>query len=187
MDFRREIWRKSVHLAGLPFLPVIFWNSSLVLFLLLVFLGGYLWVEMMDRRKKSIPFLSAFTWKCKRPEESGRFAWGPALMVGAAIPLVLFLEPRAASLGLLQVFLSDAVSTLVGLKWGAKKIPWSPTKSWLGSAAFFISAFLGSLFFIAWPQALILASAGTLIESLPFRDWDNLLVPLGVGILAALL
>ena len=76
------------------------------------------------------------------------------------------------------------------------KLPWSPRKSWPGSLAFLVSAWAASMLFGAlfyqwgWCSVsprqmiapLLLASlAGAAVESLPFTDVDNLLVPAAVG------
>jgi len=87
------------------------------------------------------------------------------------------------------------MADVVGRRWGGAprmKLPWSSRKSWPGSAAFFVSAFAGSSAFgtlfahWGWTSVpvqsmlvpLLLASAAAAaVESLPFADVDNLLVP----------
>lgn len=185
LDLKNEIWRKSVHISGIFFLPILFWNREFFVTLLILFLIGYLIVEWQWKKGKKIPFLTTLTHKSKRDHESGRLAKGPILLViaGIATPYLFGVEP--AAIGLAQAFVADTASSLVGVKFGTKKLPYSKRKSWAGSLAFFLTAFLVSLLFVSPAQALLLALVGTFVESLPIPDADNLAVPVVVSLLAS--
>lgn len=102
-----------------------------------------------------------------------------------------------AAVALMNLCVGDGLAELVGASFlGAKKLPWSPRKSWAGSAAFVVGAFGGSyayaeLFFRwGWSEAsaatltvplLVASVAGAAVESLPMKDVDNVLVPLAVA------
>ena len=184
LDLKNEIWRKSVHISGIFFLPILFWNREFFVTLLILFLVGYLIVEWQWKKGKKIPLLTALTHKSKRDHESGRLAKGPILLViaGVTTPYLFGVEP--AAIGLAQIFVGDVASTLVGMKLGTRKLPYSKRKSWAGSLAFFLTATLVDLFLVPLPQAILLAAVGTLIESFPFSEIDNLTVPVGVGLAA---
>jgi len=86
----------------------------------------------------------------------------------------------------------DGLADIVGKKMGRMRIPWSKEKSVEGSIAMFFGGWLMALgvlyvyiqsgFFdvpfgsLLMPVTLI-ALAGTLMESLHFRDIDNITVP----------
>ena len=74
--------------------------------------------------------------------------------------------------------------------------PWSPRKSWAGSGAFLVSSFVacmigaGAFYRVGWSALpaieiwlpLLLASlVGAAVESLPWKDVDNILVPFAVA------
>ncbi len=182
-----EVLRKAVHLAGIFFLPILFWNRTLFSLLLLLFLLIYLIIERAEKKGKRIPFLSTLTRRCKRPEESGRLARGPIFLVLAGFITPYLFGVQAAGVGLAQALVADVASSLVGLKFGRKKIPWSPKKSWAGFLAFFLTAFLIDLVFVPLRPAIILALVGASIESLPIPEGDNLTVPVGVGLVATMI
>ncbi len=186
-QWQTEIWRKSIHLSGIFFLPILFWNREFFVFLLLIFLTSYLLVEWAHRKGIRVPLLSALTEKSKRVGEEGKLVKGPIFLVlaGMVAPYLFGIIP--AAIGLAQLFVADVASTLVGMKWGKKKIPYSKGKSWIGSLAFFISATFVSSFFVPLPQAIFLGFVGAVVESLPFPEADNLTVPFIVGLSASLL
>jgi phytol kinase len=96
----------------------------------------------------------------------------------------------------------DGLADIVGRRWGKRKLPWAAEKSWIGSLGMFFGGwslalgilgayllagvFPGSLGDYLLPVTLI-ALAGTAVESLPFRDVDNITVTLTAVILGELL
>ncbi len=184
---RSEYWRKAVHVSGLFFIPVLLWNREVFVGLLTTFLAFYLLVEFLAKRGKTVPFLSALTDNSKRDSERGRLSRGALFLVASGILTPYLFGPWAAAVGLSQIFAADVPSTLVGMKWGRRKLPHSPKKTWLGSSAYFATAFIVALFFVPPPQAAILAALGTVVESLPIPEADNLTVPFAVGLAAKFL
>jgi dolichol kinase len=81
---------------------------------------------------------------------------------------------------------ADVASSLIGMKFGKVKLPYSTKKSWAGLLAFFLAALLVDLAFLPLGPAMLLAFAGAVIESLPIPEADNLTVPFGVGLIASL-
>jgi len=86
----------------------------------------------------------------------------------------------------------DGLADIIGKRVKSARLPWSPQKSWAGSAAMFAGGWFFSLLVLAafqWAGSLpgtvmdylapvtLIAAAGTLVESLPFSDLDNLTVP----------
>ena len=112
--------------------------------------------------------------------------------------------------GLVQTQLADAFSNLFGRRYGKKKLPWHPKKSWAGSTGFVLTAFPAALAFLLYTQhfapgasllpewrenglagplalggAVVVSLAGALVaafvESLPVRIDDNLTVTFSSG------
>jgi phytol kinase len=96
----------------------------------------------------------------------------------------------------------DGLADILGRRFGSKKIPWNPNKSLAGSAGMFLGGlvlsaailtlyivagiFTGPLTTYVLPLTVI-ALAGTLVESLPFHDIDNITVTLTAVLLGHLL
>mmetsp|Transcript_15318 Transcript_15318/g.46690 ORF Transcript_15318/g.46690 Transcript_15318/m.46690 type:complete len:193 (-) Transcript_15318:177-755(-) len=119
---------------------------------------------------------------------------GPLLygVVFTVATILGFRTPIAAG-SLMALCAGDGMADIIGRRYGhSHKLPWSPRKSWAGSAAYVVSSFFASMLFIqlfnrwgwggsaqeqTWPLlAASIASAAA--ESLPMPDIDNILAPL---------
>lgn len=120
-----------------------------------------------------------------------------------AVFIVVLLFPEkmfiAAAIWAIMSF-GDGLATIVGIKFGRKKLPWSKDKSWAGSITYLVAGTAAASLLIWWTLhplkagesilfyyfilPLILTFISALFESLPFGLNDNLLVPL-VGAFAA--
>lgn len=88
----------------------------------------------------------------RRPSETG-FLWGPTAYAAAvAMLLVVFWRaPDVAAACWLLLAVGDGAATVVGRRWGKRKLPWNPDKSWAGSVAYWIAGaavVLGAV----WPK-----------------------------------
>ena len=96
----------------------------------------------------------------------------------------------------------DGLADILGRRFGHRKLPWSNDKSWIGSFGMFIGGWLFAMGIIAifitlgifqgpltsyLTKITIIAIAGTLVESLPFHDIDNITVTLTAVLLGHLL
>lgn len=123
-----------------------------------------------------------------RHRERGLF--GAHYYLAAAAPLgVLWLTadparwdatiPAAAAMLVVTVF-ADAASALVGTRWGKRKFPHTPKKSWVGAFGGTAVAFVATLPLLGWQGALVSAAvflAIDLIAPVPVFVSDNLLYP----------
>jgi len=89
----------------------------------------------------------------------------------------------------------DGSASIFGRKFGHKKIPWNPNRSYAGSLAFLVLGGTGAVFFtrFVWHDApepaiwytiavpLLAAFLATIIETVPVGIDDNLTVPLSAG------
>lgn len=116
--------------------------------------------------------------------------------------VVLFFPDKlfiAAAIWAIMSF-GDGLATIVGIKFGRKKLPWSKDKSWAGSITYLVAGTAGASLLTWWTLhplpagesamfyyflfPLILTFISAVFESLPFGLNDNLLVPL-VGAFSA--
>jgi phytol kinase len=92
----------------------------------------------------------------------------------------------------------DGLADILGRNFGRSHIPWNPRKTWIGSLGMFTGGLILSciviaiygeigIFSISFPEILpnliIISLAGTVVESLPIRDVDNITVTLTAVIL----
>jgi phytol kinase len=95
----------------------------------------------------------------------------------------------------------DGLAEVVGSRFGKLHLFWSKKKTWLGTLGMFLGGILFSIgilsAFIAagifdnniWyytPAVLVIGLTATLFESMPFEDYDNIVIPL-VVILSSLI
>ncbi|HPH95514.1 MAG TPA: phosphatidate cytidylyltransferase [Anaerolineaceae bacterium] len=132
---------------------------------------------------------------------------GP-LMYGIVFVLLTILYWRDSYNGMVALMVmcgGDGLADIVGSRFGKTRLPWSPGKSWAGSLAMFLGGWLLSFGVLAahWlagsmaapPEALsayvlpvgIIALTGTLVESIPLNDWDNITVPAAALLLGTFL
>ena len=114
---------------------------------------------------------------------------------------------RHSPIGILSLMLmcgGDGLADVIGRRWGKQKIPFSPGKSWVGSAAMFVGSFVFGYAYLllfnlfgnftpalnisstAFSVALI-SVAATFVEMLPIKDIDNLTTTMTAILLGLLL
>jgi len=123
-------------------------------------------------------------------------------IVFVVMTLVYWKDSPIGMTALMLMCGGDGLAEIMGRGLKSPKLPWNKDKSWAGSLGMFIggwalAAFILSLFVLAGifvgpftgyllPITLI-ALAGTLVESLPLKDVDNITVTLAAVLLGHLL
>lgn len=119
---------------------------------------------------------------------------GP-LFYGIVFVVLTLFYWKDSPVGIIALMLlcgGDGLADIVGKRFPSGSLPWSKRKSWAGSISMFLGGwvfafgiiaiylgvhvFRGTLGDYLVPTTLI-ALAGTLVESLPFNDIDNITVP----------
>lgn len=139
-------------------------------------------------------FLSPRLVRVTTREQERRRGFSPgklsyALCVAALLLLFQEHQWRAAAVWAMLAF-GDSVSNVVGRRLGTRKLPFNPIKSWIGLAAFWVSAGLGAFALYSWNRpedagwslssalvvCLLAALPAAVAESLPGPVDDNILV-----------
>jgi len=180
---KSETLRKSLHflialspamaLASLPF----------AVLSLLAGVLAYSFMELLRASGVKVPVVSSLTKMASRERDAGRFVLGPVTLgVGAALALLLFPLP-VASAGIFALAFGDGFAGLVGRLLGRVRPAFLFGKSLEGSAACFAATGL-SVYFVSQSHvaALVAALVATAVEALPLEDFDNIVLPLTVGI-----
>jgi phytol kinase len=125
---------------------------------------------------------------------------GP-LYYGIIFVLLTIIYWKSSPIGIIALMLmcgGDGLADIFGRKWGSIKIPWNRAKSWSGSIGMLVGGWVFSVL-IVWIftaagifsspiqsyllPVTIIAIVGTLVESLPLRDIDNITITLSAMIL----
>jgi phytol kinase len=100
--------------------------------------------------------------------------------------LSLLLYPStAAAIAIYALAFGDGFASLAGKLFRSPSIPFTRNKTLAGTLACFIAVFLGT-----WKLtgrlsvAVFIAVTATILELIPIRDFDNLILPVGTGFAA---
>jgi dolichol kinase len=186
-ELKTEVIRKSIHflIALSPSMAAINWPFTVLLLMTGTLL--YTYMELARLSGIHIPYISSLTNMASRSRDKGHFVLGPVTLgIGSSLALLLYPSP-AASIGIYALAFGDGFASLVGKAFGRIRPAFLLGKSIEGSAACFIA-----VFFIAYqvsynyPIALLAAVSATVVEALPLDDYDNLAIPITVGLVVQL-
>jgi phytol kinase len=180
-----ELIRKSIHMliALVPSLAAI--DRSDTALLLMAGVLFYACAESLRFLGFSLPLVSSVTRVVSRKREQGHFALAPiTLGLGALLAISIF-PPHVASVAIYAVAFGDSVSTLIGKSLGRLRPAFLFGKSIEGSLACFAASTLAAWLVFADPKpALAVGFASVLVDALPIREFDNILLPLAAGFAA---
>jgi phytol kinase len=180
-----EFIRKSLHLliAVVPVLAAA--NLPATLGLLAFGTLFYAFAESSRRHGNPIFVVSDLTIIASRDRDKSGFVLGPVTLgLGAMISLILYPEP-AASIAIYALAFGDGLAALVGRVVGGPRIPFLREKTFSGSLACFAAVFLMAFYVSRRPvESLVIATVATVLEGVPTGNFDNIIIPFGVGMVA---
>ena len=183
--FQGEIVRKSLHflIALVPMLASV--NLPATLGLLAAGTLFYSFAESSRLRGVPIPLVSALTLIASREKDRKGFVLGPVTLgIGAMLGLVLYPLP-AASLAIYALAFGDGIASLAGTMLRGPRVPFLQGKTLSGSLACFAAVFTVTLAVTQRPlDSLVIGAASALLEAIPAGNFDNIVLPVGVGLLA---
>ena len=186
--FLKEFFRKSIHLCA-AFVPLFAkLNTFAVCVLLALAIAVYSACEILRLRGVRVPLVSKITAYAARERDAGRFVLGPVTLAAGVLLSLLLFPLRYATAGILALAFGDGTASIAGKLFGKHRLPGAIGKTLEGSLACFTFVFITSIavtrnFF----HALFLALTAAVFEAIPLKDFDNLLIPLLISFLAALL
>ena len=182
---KSELARKALHIliAFVPALAAV--SLSHTALLLMVGLLLYCSAESVRYLGFSPPVISSITRYVLRKREEGHFALGPVTLgLGALLSLLLF-PPKAAALAVYVMAFADCSAGLIGQFLVRHRPAFMLGKSVEGTlAGFAAAALLGFLLFQDLKITLAAGVISVLVDLLPLGDFDNLFLPLAVGLVA---
>ena len=178
--------RKSLHLliALVPVLAAV--NLPATIALLAMGTIFYSLAEASRRQGNPILVVSDLTLIASRERDMNGFVLGPVTLgLGAMLSLLLYPLP-AASIAIFALAFGDGFAGLVGTAVRGPRIPFLNGKTLAGSLACFAAVFIVTFGITSKPaDSLIVAAAATFLEGIPAGNFDNIIIPFGVGMVAA--
>lgn len=183
--FKKEIFRKSIHLCTLavPFALSLYFYPTIIA--LAAVLLCYIAAEFCRMRGVNVPIISAVTAAAARKRDENRFVLGPVTLCLGVIVSALCFNPVAAAIGIYALGAGDGLASLTGKMFGRLKIPFTGGKSVVGSLTCFLVIFVAAAAVSKNAYAsLAIAACGMFIEMLPLKDFDNVLIPVSLAALS---
>lgn len=183
--FGGEIVRKALHLL-IALVPLLAAADLRVTMMLLA--GGtlfYVFAEQLRIEGRPVLVISDLTVIASRERDRGHFVLGPVTLgVGAMLSLLLY-PSTAAAIAIYALAFGDGFASLAGKLFRSPSIPFTRNKTLAGTTACFLAVLLGT-----WKLtgrlsiALSIAVTAAMLELIPIRDFDNLVLPVGTGLVA---
>jgi dolichol kinase len=183
---RSEMVRKSLHLliALVPSLATLF-GPYMTLVLLAAGTLFYTTAESLRLRGVNVLLISRVTVLASRSRGHAGFELGPVTLgLGAMLSLFLYPAP-AAAIAVYALAFGDGFAGLGGKILGLTPIPELGGKTLEGSTICYVAVFLAAFSVTRDPGAsVVIAASATALEAMPLKDFDNLALPLGTGLVA---
>lgn len=183
---KKEFFRKTIHI-GSAFVPFFYYyNESLVLIFLLIISIIYFFSEILRLKGIHVPIIFQITELAARERDKENIILGPlTLSIGIFLSFIFF-DYRVSVISIYAVAFGDGVASLFGKIIGGLRIPFTGGKTISGSLGCLLTLFFVYLGCNLPPlQAFFLATFVTIIEAFPTGDFDNLLITIFTGVIAA--
>ena len=184
---RGELVRKSLHML-IAFVPSIAATAGVETALVLLSLGTLVFAvsEYLRLNGHTVAVITPLTILASRGRDPGQFVLGPVtLAVGAMLALLIY-PATAAALAIYALAFGDGIASLFGRAFGQTKIVAGKTVE--GSLACFAAVWFATLLVTGRVEiAFAIAAVATVLEVLPTDDLDNVILPVGVGLVATIL
>lgn len=186
-EIKTELIRKSIHflIALSPVMAAV--NRPAAVGFLIAGTLSYTLMEALRLRGITVPVVSSLTNMASRQRDKDRFVLGPVTLgLGALFALVLYPFPTA-SVAIYALAFGDGFAGIIGKLFGRQRPAFLCGKSLEGSLACFTAIFAASYGSCQnYRTAFWAAFTGTLVEVFPLGDYDNIALPLGVGLIIQL-
>ncbi|GHV95884.1 phosphatidate cytidylyltransferase [Spirochaetia bacterium] len=186
-ELKTELVRKSIHFLIALSPSMASMSRPFTVFLLMIGTLGYTYMENLRLSGVQVPLISSLTKMASRSRDIGRFVMGPVTLgLGALLALLLYPSP-AAAIAIYALAFGDGFASLVGKFFGRLRPAFLCGKSIEGSLACFFAVLIAAYGVSQNLRvALIAAFTAMIVEALPLDDYDNLALPMTVGIVVQL-
>jgi dolichol kinase len=182
-ELKTELLRKMIHflIALTPSMAAI--NKTATVAILIIGTLSYTLMEYLRLSGVKIPVISSITGMASRQRDIGNFVMGPVTLgLGALLALLLY-PSNAAVIAIYALAFGDGIASLAGKFIGKWRPAFLLGKSVEGSLACFTVVFVSALTICGNIQiAFIAAFTAMVVEALPLEDFDNIAIPVTVGL-----
>ena len=180
---KKEYLRQLIHASGV-FIVFLNWFLNPII-AILICISIVLFVEAIFRidKTRKVPLFSYILRNCKREDDERGFIY---FFVGIIVTLYLFrFNIMIANAAIIILLFGDSASTIFGKRFGKTHLPKNKRKTYVGTFAFFVVAFIGAFTQLPVLPAFFGAFCGSITEAYSPVD-DNILIPIISGIAMSL-
>jgi len=181
-EIKSEIIRKTIHflVALCPSMAAV--NKPFTVGFLILGTLGYTLMEYLRLSGVKVPVISSLTNMASRSKDIGCFVMGPVTLgLGALLALLLYPSP-AAAIAIYALAFGDGVASLAGKFLGNLRPAFLCGKSVEGSIACFIAVFISAYVVSGSVHISVIAAFTAMaVEAMPLEDYDNMAIPVTVG------
>ena len=183
----KELFRKGIHASSALVPALAEWNLIFTIELICMGIFIYIISEVARITGAYSSKLSSLVIFASRRSERG-FSWGPVTLGFGLLLTILCFSPGISQLAIFAVAFGDGAASLAGKFLGNWEIPWIGKKTLAGTLACFTAVFISSYIVLGDPLlSLITAAAASALELVSLYGIDNILIPLGTGLVLHLL
>lgn len=154
------------------------------MFLLFFAIVCYSICEALRLKGINVPLISQITALAARKRDADMFVLGPVTLALGVMLCAYFFHnaPVPMTCGIFALSFGDGLASLAGKTFGRLEIPFTTGKTVAGSLTCFVSIYLSSFLVCQNASAsLVCAVSGMIIEMLPLKDFDNIIIPVLVS------
>jgi dolichol kinase len=184
LNRKDERARKALHVISNLFACLMIWILGIQITSYIVLLGTCSGILLMHLTMAgvNIPGIEGWIKNVGREgEKPGEGALYNALGILFAISM-LRNDSLAAISVILILALGDGLATFAGTTYGRHKLPWNENKTWEGTIGFLCGAICAWIV-LPIPETVLIALSAAIIESLPLRVNDNIILPSATSLL----
>ncbi|MBL7055828.1 hypothetical protein ISS07_02865 [Candidatus Woesearchaeota archaeon] len=191
MKKRSETKRQLFHMFFGIFLVILlmygFVDEQILFFLIVLGI-----IVSFASKKHKIPIIYWFLERFEREKDLGTFPGKGVIFYLIGVFLVVsFFSLEIALPAILILALGDSVSNMLGVRFGRVNHPFTDKKTLEGLLSGFFAGFLGALYFLPWPEAIMASSFAMLAEGIELKVGlepvdDNIIIPLVAAISVSL-
>jgi dolichol kinase len=179
----KVILRKLVHISGALILLVRWYMGLQVAQAVIIALAMlYLLSESQRLSGREMPFFTWLTRAGAYDDEQKGMVETPLWFAAGVFTTLSFFPFKHALIGVITLAVGDSVASLVGLstRW-RHPIPYNSSKSFEGTLAGIVAAFLVCSMFTDPQQSIVGCVVGMLVESLSLKLNDNVTIPISAA------
>jgi dolichol kinase len=183
LNRKNETARKTLHIISNLFACLMIWILGIKTASYIVLLETCIGILLMHLTLAGVKIRGIEEW-IKNVGREGEIPGEGALYnaMGILFAIGLLRDSYLAVISVIIVLaLGDGLATFAGTNYGRHELPWNKSKTWEGTIGFACGA-VCAWFVMPIPGTILIAVSAAIIESLPLKVNDNIILPIAASL-----